>query len=133
MRRENSRTGFSIVQLERMLEGRKAELATLAREREKLARRLGHVDQRIHALGGGKGGPLSVHVRNFRSLMDMIEGVLAKAGKPMKVGDVVEAVLHGGYKTRSANFRGIVNQTLIKKNKFLSAGRGLYTVKKSTV
>ena len=54
----------------------------------------------------------------------MIEGVLSKTGKPMGVGDIVDAVQKGGYKSNSANFRGIVNQTLIKEKQFTQAGRG---------
>ena len=60
----------------------------------------------------------------------MIEGVLGKSGKSMKVGDIAEAVQGGGYRTNSANFRGIVNQTLIKDKRFTSAGRGVYQMKK---
>ena len=48
----------------------------------------------------------------------------------MKVADITAAILATGYKTRSANFRGIVNQTLIKDKRFVSAGRGLYQLTK---
>ncbi len=47
----------------------------------------------------------------------------------MTVGDILEAVTAGGYRSTSANFRGIVNQTLIKDERFHSAGRGSYTMK----
>ena len=59
-----------------------------------------------------------------------LEQVLGRASKPMRVADITDAVRSAGYRTRSANFRGIVNQTLIKDKRFGSAGRGLYQIKK---
>jgi hypothetical protein len=44
------------------------------------------------------------------SLVATLESVLAP-GKPMSVGEIVEAVQKRGYQSNSANFRGIVNQT----------------------
>ena len=45
--------------------------------------------------------------------------------------DIVDGVLGSGYRSSSANFRGIVNQTLIKeKKKFTSPSRGMYQLKK---
>jgi hypothetical protein len=34
------------------------------------------------------------------------------------------------YRSNGANFRGIVNQTLIKESQFTSVGRGMYRLKK---
>ena len=131
---------YSIAQLEQMLNKCKNERQKLERERNKVARRLQQLDSRIHALGGngsgrgGRGGAggggAGSRVRNEKSLTEMLEGVLGKSGKPMKVGDIADAVQSGGYRTNSANFRGIVNQTLIKEKQFSSAGRGLYQLKK---
>ncbi len=133
---------YSIHQLEQMLNKCKGERQKLERERNKVARRLQQLDSRIHALGGngsgrggrgaggGGGGGAGTRVRNDKSLIEMIEGVLGKSNKPMKVGDIADAVQSGGYRTNSANFRGIVNQTLIKDKRFTSAGRGLYQMKK---
>jgi hypothetical protein len=70
-------------------------------------------------------------VRNEKSLTALMGEILGKAGKPMPVGDIVAKVQAAGYRSNSANFRGIVNQTLIKERKqFASAGRGLYQLKK---
>jgi hypothetical protein len=63
------------------------------------------------------------------SLVATLESVLA-SGKPMSVGDIVESVQKQGYRSGSANFRAIVNQTLIKEKQFSSAGRGVYQLKK---
>jgi hypothetical protein len=130
---------YTIAQLEQMLDKCKNERQKLERERNKVARRLQQLDSRIHALGGngsgrggrgGAGGGAGSRVRNEKSLVEMLEGVLGKSNKPMKVGDIADAVQSGGYRTNSANFRGIVNQTLIKDKRFTSAGRGLYQMKK---
>ena len=48
------------------------------------------------------------------SLVEAIETAL-RGGKPMRVGDIVDAVQGAGYRSNSDNFRGIVNQTLIKE------------------
>jgi hypothetical protein len=64
-------------------------------------------------------------------LNDSIEGLLRKKGDAMSVGDIVSGVLAAGYNSKSANFRGIVNQALIKDKRFVKAGsRGLYQLKK---
>ena len=132
---------YSIAQLEQMLNKCRSERQKLERERAKVAKRLQQLDARIHSLGGGAGNgrgrggagagrTSGGRVRNEKSLLQMIEGVLGKSGKAMKVGDIADAVQSGGYRTNSANFRGIVNQTLIKDKRFSSAGRGLYQLKK---
>jgi hypothetical protein len=127
---------YTIAQLEQMLDKCKNERQKLERERNKVARRLQQLDSRIHALGGngrggrGAGGGAGSRVRNEKSLTEMLESVLGKSSKPMRVGDIADAVQGGGYRTNSANFRGIVNQTLIKDKRFTSAGRGLYQMKK---
>ena len=49
-------------------------------------------------------------------------------GKTMGVTEVTEAVQKNGYKTSAANFRTIVNQTLIKHPKtFKKIARGQYS------
>jgi hypothetical protein len=46
----------------------------------------------------------------------------------MGVSEAADAVLKAGYQTNAANFRTIVNQTLIKnRSMFKKVGRGQYT------
>lgn len=120
---------LSISALENMLQQRRAELAKLRKQRAGLERDLAKIDRRIESMGGSRsrGG----RVRNEKSLTALMGEILGKAGKPMPVGDIVAKVQAAGYRSNSANFRGIVNQTLIKERKqFASAGRGLYQLKK---
>ena len=128
MARNGLTNGLTIEQLEQLLESRRGRLAKLERERGKLARRMEQLDAKIQKLGG-RGGT-RVRVRNTQSLLEMIEGVLKSAGKTMRVGEITEAVQKRGYRSSSANFRGIVNQTLIKDKRFGQAGRGMYQLKK---
>jgi hypothetical protein len=134
MPRSATGINLSIAQLEQVLRARKSQLQKLAKQRNKIARELAKLDARIGMLGGdvGRGGfgGAGGRARNEKSLVEMIEGVLGKSGKAMGVGDIVDAVQKGGYKSNSANFRGIVNQTLIKEKQFSQAGRGVYQLKK---
>jgi hypothetical protein len=138
MARPRSNGALTIAQLERLLENRRREAAELERERNKLLQRLDALDRRLGSLAGpggrsrnGSSGGRGGRARNPKSLVASMEAVLSRAGKPMSVGDIVDAVQSGGYRSSSANFRGIVNQTLIKeKKRFGSAGRGIYQLKK---
>jgi hypothetical protein len=101
------------------------------KERDRAQQRLQTIERQIARVAGrgmsnGGGG----RVRNPASLVQTMENILKSSSKPMPVGDITEAVLKTGYKTNSANFRSIVNQTLIKEKQFSSAGRGLYQLKK---
>jgi hypothetical protein len=130
---------LSIAQLEQMLKGRRTEMNRLQKERTKLLQRLDQVEAQLRTLGGavtgGRGRGVaggSTRARNAQSLVASMEQVMKDHGKPMKVGDIADAVQKSGYRSNSANFRGIVNQTLIKeKKRFGSAGRGVYQLKKS--
>ena len=136
MARRSLGSGMSIAQLENLLAGRKAELTDKVRERTRLLARLEELEADIRRLGGsargrgGRGG-LAGRARNEKSLIETLEDVL-KGGKPMKVGDITDAAQKSGYRSNSANFRSIVNQTLIKEKRFGSAGRGLYQLKKAS-
>ena len=129
-------TNLSIAQLERILRVRRGELQRLMRQRTKVARQLARIDSQLRSLDGNGGAAIGRlgggggRVRNEQSLVKMIEGVLGKTGKAMNVGDIATAVQRQGYKSNSANFRGIVNQTLIKEKQFSQASRGMYQLKK---
>ena len=134
MARPNSGSNFNIAQLERILTDRKTELTKLERHRAALQRRLEGLDRRIIKLGGIRGmrGRIGggIRARNPQSLVETLEQVMRGHGKPMRVGEILDAVTATGYRSNSANFRGIINQTLIKERKrFAQAGRGTYELK----
>ena len=138
MARPNSGLNFNIAQLERILTDRRAELSKLERQRMELQRKLDGLDRQIvktsggirglrGRIGGGGGGG---RARNPRSLVETLEEVMRNSGKPMRVGEIMDAVSATGYRSNSANFRGIINQTLIKERKrFAQAARGTYELK----
>jgi len=133
MPRPRTRSDLTISELENILERRRQRLAGLERERSRAARRLDQIDREIASVGGNGAGRMrggGRRIRNEKSLNEAIADVLKGASGPMKVGDIVDKVQAGGYRSNSANFRGIVNQTLIKDKRFNSASRGLYQMKK---
>jgi hypothetical protein len=52
-----------------------------------------------------------------------------RGGQADEVGDILEGVTSSGYRSGSANFRGIINQTLIKDKRFGQVERGVYELK----
>ncbi|HSI33122.1 MAG TPA: hypothetical protein VK986_05980 [Tepidisphaeraceae bacterium] len=128
---------MNLAQLEKLVQARRSEVDKLNRQRAKVQRKLDAIDARIAdlsggATGGGGGGPRrgpGSRVRNDISLQDLIHQILSKAGAPMGVGDIADKAKASGYRSNSANFRGIVNQTLIKDKRFVSASRGMYKIK----
>src|SRR5205823_4233275 len=105
------------------------QIRKFGKRRAKLCRELAQIDKEIAALGGASLRVAGARVRNEKSLIAMLEEVMG-GGKPMGVGDIAAAVQKKGYRSNSANFRGIVNQTLIKEKQFTSAGRGMYQLRK---
>ncbi len=128
------KSNLSIADLERMLDERKSSLQKLGKQRADAQRKVDAIDRQILKMGGSLAGGGSRRgsgrARNEMSLVAAMESVLS-GKEAMKVGEIVEAVQASGYQSSSANFRGIVNQTLIKeRKKFSSPSRGLYLLKK---
>lgn len=127
--------GLTVQQLQRLLTKRQSEITRLQRQRSAIQRRLDAVDRRIESLTGGRaaratGGGPGTRVRNQKSLAEVMREVLENEGKPMKVGDIAQAVTASGYKSNSGNFRAIVNQMLIKDKRFTSPRRTFYQLRK---
>jgi septal ring factor EnvC (AmiA/AmiB activator) len=119
---------FNIAQLEQILDERRTELNRLHKERNSLQKQIDEVEDRITQLEGGMGGR-GRRPRNERNLLDTLEAVLQDAGHPLRVPEIGDAGTETGYRSSSANFRGIVNQTLIKDKRFTATQRGVYTLK----
>ncbi len=121
--------GLSIVELESLLIERRSALQKLNKQRAETQKKLDLIDREIAKLGGGEYPRTPAgRVRNGVSLVAAMEAVL-RGKPPMTVGEILKAVLASGYHSTSANFRGLINQTLIKDKRFHAVDRGTYTVK----
>lgn len=126
-----SLSGLSITQIHSELRRRERRVGTLVRRRERLAAKLAKLDQHIASLGGRIRGGAVVGVRrrpkNDSNLVEALKKLLSN--KTMSVTEASEAVQKAGYNTTAANFRTIVNQTLINSGEFKRVSRGQYTSK----
>lgn len=125
--------GMSIQKLKSMLNNMEGKKKELLKDRRKVEAQLKKIDAQIAAIDGAAGGNLTAggRVRNEKSLVETMTEVLTKAGaNGLSVGDIMEGVKAAGYKSNADNFRGIINQTLLKEKKhFKKVERGVYAVK----
>jgi hypothetical protein len=121
--------------LQQMLDTSRRKLTVLQKQRDRVQKKLDKIDRKIASIAGGRvaaaggrggRGP----AQNAKSLVATMEGVLKDAGKPLPVGDILDRVRAAGYRSNSANFRALINQTLIKEKRFTPTGRGVYQLKK---
>jgi hypothetical protein len=123
--------GMTISRLENLLNQQREKKKELLKERTRVQAQLEKIDRQIASLDGAGGISSSGRARNDMSLVATMESVLEKQPKGMSVSEILEAVQGAGYKSSSPNFRGIINQTLIKeRKKFASVSRGVYALKK---
>ena len=119
---------MSTSELERELSRRQTIARRLERRRDHLVEQLEEIEKELSALGGLGGisiGGVRKRPRNDMNLAESLAKVLKT--KTMSVTEVSEAVQKAGYRTSAANFRTIVNQTLIKDKRFKKVSRGRYT------
>ena len=128
MPRGRPRKQPSIAELQALLGEQRRNRGKMLAERKKLQMRLDQIERQIAILDGQGGG--GGRRANTAPLSNVIEAVLKKSNRPLRVAEIVQAVQQAGYRSGSANFRGIVNQALIKeKKRFSSPSRGHYTAK----
>jgi hypothetical protein len=133
MPRFRSALNISLSELAAMLSSRRRELTRLHKQRRDLQRDLDRMDRAISRIEGSAGrGFRGGRARNSLSLGATIAQVLGKSSAPMAVGDVVQGVKKTGYRSGSANFRGLVNMTLVKDDRFRSVSRGMYQLEGKT-
>jgi hypothetical protein len=123
-------TGLSLGELERLIGKRRRQIDALVRKRTILEKRIRTLDEKIRSASGTVSTTPGGRARNGVTLIDAIEGAFKGNAKSLRVGEILERVLASGYQSTSANFRGIVNQTLIKGKQFYSSERGVYALKR---
>lgn len=116
---------MTVVQIERMLERKRAKLDDLLKRREKLQKQLASVEGRIGAIGGrtqSVGGRRKVRKRpkNDRPLIAVVIDVLSQHKKGLTLKDLAAKVLETGYKTYSDKFENTVYQCLYNNDSKLA-------------
>jgi hypothetical protein len=116
------------------LKRRQRSIGKLLAKRDKLAEQLTELNHQIAALGGpsaaamegltARGTPRK-RPRNDSNLAEALAALLKN--QTMSVTQASEEVQRAGYQTTAANFRTIVNQTLIRDKRFKKVSRGKYT------
>lgn len=122
----NSSLGeMSLEELQSEIRRRERRQKTLQRKREKLLDQVREVESELAELGAAQLGGSRRRARNDQNLADALVDLLKD--QTLNVTSIAEEVQRAGYRTTSPNFRTIVNQTLIKDDRFKRVGRGLYT------
>lgn len=117
---------LSTRELQAELARRERQLGGLARKRDRLREQLEAVEQEIRDLGGDSDTAVRRRPRNEMNLVEALQVVLK--GRELGVTEAADAVLsETGYQTSAANFRTIVNQTLLREKAFKKVSRGVYT------
>ena len=135
MARTPSLSKLSLVDLDHLIDSRHRDLKKLHKRRREMQKQLDRFDRAIFAITGengraGRRGASGTRAQNDQSLGATIEQVLEKSSAPMSIADIVERVQARGYRSSSANFRGLVNMTLVKDNRFQNPERGMYVLKR---
>lgn len=103
------------------------KLQALKRERQKLEKRLKEIDAEMARLGARKPARRAARRRGPRpgTLASKIRNILEKAGRPMRVKEICDALAAAGA-ARTKTFANYVNRTLSTNPLFSKAGRGVY-------
>ncbi len=136
-RRRSGLATVSTAKLRTELTRRERQAKQLQGRRDRLLGQLAALDKEIATADGkravvrtrrGRRAGAGRRQRNKMNLVDALRKVLAN--KTMSISDAAEAVQRAGYKTSSANFRTIVNQSLLANRKvFRKVARGQYTAR----
>lgn len=115
---------MTVVQLERILERKRARLDGLLKRRERLQKARDAVEARIRSIGGfrresGRGRVVRKRPRNDQPLVAVVLGILSQHKKGLTLKDLSAKVLETGYKTFSAKFENTVYQCLYNNSKKL--------------
>jgi hypothetical protein len=112
-----TQAGFSVADLERILEDRKTQLQDLAKRRDQAQKELDKLDAEIQDLVGpggnvGRFRKRRRRVKNEMSLRAVVLEILGKNKKGFTLADLAEKVSETGYKSASRNFRNVLYQCL---------------------
>lgn len=129
---------LTLLDLERLLSGKKNELEQLLKKREQLEKQLTEVVEKIRGIEGKKNGSevggvgrrIAFRLQNDRTLKEVVTGLLTENPKGLGLDDLSKKVLASGYKTTSTNFKNTLYQCLYNHERIvLDKKNGLYQLK----
>jgi len=134
---------LTTMELQQELDRREKGAHKLAAKRDRLIEQIAEIDAELEELGYEAETPAPTNARrngrtarggsrkrpkNDQPLTEVLQKVMK--GKTMGVTEAAEAAQNAGYRSSSASFRNIVNQTLLKHpDLFKKIERGQYTAK----
>ena len=116
----------SYADLTKEMERRQAEANKILAKRNRLARQLEALDQKLAARGLGP-KVLPKRAKNSMSLVEALAKLLK--GKELGIPEIMAQLPGVGYVSPSPNLRTMVNVSLLKKTHFRRTARGVYTAK----
>jgi hypothetical protein len=129
---------LSVVDLEKLLHGKKSELEQLLKKREQLEKQLSDVVEKIRSVEGRKNGGepgalgrrLPYRLQNEKTLKQVVTELLTENPKGLGLDDLSKKVLATGYRTTSTNFKNTLYQCLYNHERInLDKKNGLYLLK----
>ena len=123
--------------LEREIQRRREELPKLIAQRDELNRRIAELEgpaapkrraRKARKASKRKRRVTEEPTKGTLTLNDALAQVL-KGKKGVSVAEALKGVLALGYKSRSKDFRFLVNQTLHRGDRFKRISRGVYALK----
>ena len=129
---------LTLLDLERLLNGKKNELEQLLKKREQLERQLTEVVEKIRSIEGkktngelgGVGRRIAFRLQNDRTLKEVVTELLTENAKGLGLDELSKKVLSSGYKTTSTNFKNTIYQCLYNHERIvLDKKNGLYQLK----
>ncbi len=134
MRRSKLST-VSVAALQQEIQRRQKMLPKLIAQRDALNREIAELQGLAEPDGRKAAKPQAApkkarrrRAKNKISLADAL-AQFAKGKAKVSVGQAMEGILAGGYKTKSKAFRNVVNKTLLEDKRFKSVGRGEFVLK----
>ncbi len=134
MRRSKLST-VTVAALQQEIQRRQRMLPKLIAQRDALNREIAELQGMATLAAPGKASQASApkkarrrRAKNKISLADAL-AQFAKGKAKVSVGQAMEGVLAAGYKSKSKEFRKIVNKTLLEDKRFKNVGRGEFALK----
>ena len=124
---------MTVAQLEKELEKKRVRLTTLMKRRNSLLNDLSKVERQIQEIGGRDPSLTPARrkrPKNKKSLRAYVLEILSRNKKGLTIGELHDRVSKTDYKSRSANFKNVLYQTLYNSDEIVhNKETGRYALK----